>query len=309
MIRTIVTLALSAAAPPALAADPLVSPAELAGMLDDPSVAIIDVRSPMETASENAYAEGHIPGAVAAPYKKAGWRAKVDGVPGQLPPVDQIGAMIAGLGVDADDHVVIYAAGHGPKALDMGIATRVYWTFKTLGHDNVSLLDGGWKAWTDAGLPTSTEASAPATGDFVAVLRPSLYATASHAALGMTGDVDLVDTRPAAFYAGTKKSGIVARAGAIPGAVSFPVGAMLDAEGAHFRPVDELRATLAEIGVDPRDTQVMYCNSGHHGAIGWFVMHELLGDRSVSLYDGSMADWAADPKRPAMPGTGPAVGG
>ena len=67
-------------------------------------------------AGREAYDQGHIPGAVAANYKSGGWRAKVGGVSGMLPPVDKIEATIAALGVDADDHVVITAAGEGVSA-------------------------------------------------------------------------------------------------------------------------------------------------------------------------------------------------
>jgi thiosulfate/3-mercaptopyruvate sulfurtransferase len=302
-------LAASALALPALAAGPLVSPAELAGMLDDPNVVVIDVRSDLEGATETSYAEGHIPGAVYANYKSGGWRAKVNGVPGMLPPVDKIEATIAALGVDAGDQVVVVAAGHGPKALDMGAATRVYWTFKVLGHDSVSILDGGMKAWTAAGLPLSTDAPTVTAGTFTADFQDSLYADASDVAAAMTGTADLVDTRPTKHYTAEAKSGVVKRAGTVPGSSNYPITAMLDAEGSHFRAKDDLAGQMAQLGVNARRQQIAYCNTGHYGSIGWFAMSELLGDRSVKLYDGSMADWTNWRNRPTLPGKGPMVKG
>ena len=302
-------LAATALALPAFAAGPLVSPQELAGMLDDANVVVIDVRSDLEGATNESFAQGHIPGAVYSNYKTGGWRAKVGDVPGMLPPVEKIQATIAALGVDNDDHVVVVAAGEGPKALDMGAATRVYWTFKVLGHDSVSILDGGMKAWTAAGLPVSTDAAAPAAGTFTADFQPDLYATASDVASAMTGTADLVDTRPTKHYTGEIKPEPVKRAGTVPGSANYPITAMLDAEGSHFLSTADLAGKMAQLGVDSTREQIAYCNTGHYGSIGWFAMSELLGDTSVRLYDGSMAEWTAVDKRPVLPGKGPMVGG
>jgi thiosulfate/3-mercaptopyruvate sulfurtransferase len=278
-------------------------------MLGDPNVVVIDVRSDLEGATNESYAEGHIPGAVAANYKKAGWRATVDGVPGMLPPVETIEGIIAALGVDGDDHVVITAAGEGKKSLDMGAATRVYWTFKVLGHENVSILDGGMKAWNAADLPLSTDAPTVVAGDFKADFQEEMYGTASDVALGMTGRYDLLDTRPNAHYTGAVKPGPVKRAGTAPGSANYPIGAMLDENGSHFKSADELLAMARELGMDMRRTQVAYCNTGHFGSIGWFAVSELMGDDSVILYDGSMAEWTAEPRRPVLPGKGPMIKG
>jgi thiosulfate/3-mercaptopyruvate sulfurtransferase len=191
----------------------------------------------------------------------------------------------------------------------MGAATRVYWTFKVLGHDAVSILDGGMKAWTAADLPLSTDAAAPEAGTFTAAFRPELYATASDVAAAMTGAADLVDTRPTKHYTAEIKPEPVKRAGTVPGSANYPITAMLDPEGSRFLSTDDLAGKMAQLGVDPSREQIAYCNTGHFGSIGWFAMSELLGDRSVRLYDGSMAEWTAVDKRPVLPGKGPMVGG
>lgn len=126
---------------------PLVDTAWLSGHLGSPGLVVIDVRAPAKDV--DPYAAGHVPGARAAAYSSFGWRATVDGVREQLPPIPQIETLIAGLGVGPRSHVVIVPAGE--TATDFGAATRVYWTFKVLGHEAVSILDGGWRAWTAAG--------------------------------------------------------------------------------------------------------------------------------------------------------------
>ena len=98
---------------------------------------VLDIRSPRK--SRDFYAEGHIEGAISAPYNQ-GWRRTVDGVVGMLPPVPEISEHIGSLGVGNNSHVVIVP--HGNSSTDFSAATRVYWTFKVLGHHHVSILDG-----------------------------------------------------------------------------------------------------------------------------------------------------------------------
>jgi thiosulfate/3-mercaptopyruvate sulfurtransferase len=139
----------------AAAATPLVDVAWLEANAASPGLVVLDIRNALGKGSKQAYLEGHIPGAVYSDYLKDGWRAKVDGVPGQLPPPAELETLIGGLGISNDSHVVVVAG--GVSALDMGSATRVYWTFKVLGHDEVSILDGGHKAYAaDPGNPLET---------------------------------------------------------------------------------------------------------------------------------------------------------
>lgn len=125
---------------------PLVDAAWLAQHLGNESLVVLDIRD--ATDAGDLYAAGHVPGAVAAPYAASGWRAKVGNVPGLLPTEEAIETLVSGLGVSNDSHVVILTG--GANASDFGGATRVYWTFKVYGHDNVSILDGGYAAWAKA---------------------------------------------------------------------------------------------------------------------------------------------------------------
>src|SRR3546814_3005161 len=78
--------------------------------------------------------------AVYSNYLRSGWRTEMDGVPAQLPRQETLEALIGELGIANDSHVVVVSA--GTDALDISSAARVYWTFKVIGHDRVSILDG-----------------------------------------------------------------------------------------------------------------------------------------------------------------------
>ena len=301
-LRAIAAAAALTAAP-AFAAEPLIAPQALAAKLGDPDLVVIDVRSGVENGGDAAaFAAGRVPGAVYANYQDGGWRKEIDGVVGMLPPVSEIEGVIRALGVDGDDHVVIYSAGRGPRGADIGSATRVYWTLKALGHDEVSILDGGWKGWRAAGLPVESGApEAPAPGDFRADFQPELYADASDVALAMTEGYDMVDARPTSQFTGESKSGVARRYGAIPGAVSYPITTMITENGGRFLPAETIKARMAELGVDGAEgAPISYCNTGHWASVVWFAISELGGLEDARVYDGSMADWSAVPNRPML---------
>ena len=174
------------------AAEPLVRKAWLAAQSGDPHLAVLDLR-PAE-----AYRAGHIPGSVSADYRTTEWAVPgPNGAVRALPPPNRIAATIGALGVGDADTVVIVSG-------DFASAARVYWTFKVLGHREVSILDGGAQDWTDA-LETRTATRAPAvfTPHYTSALRAELPEVAYAVAVG---DAALVDARPPAQWNGAVRS-------------------------------------------------------------------------------------------------------
>ncbi|WP_245986075.1 rhodanese-like domain-containing protein [Azospirillum thermophilum] len=133
---------------------PLVDAAWLKARLGQPNIVVLDVRTPPK--------DGFVAGSIHSDYATAGWRTTVGAAPGMLPPPAELERLIGGIGIGNDDHVVLVSSGE--SAGDVGNATRVYWTFRMLGHDAVSVLDGGFAAWTaDPANPVSpTPAGRPA---------------------------------------------------------------------------------------------------------------------------------------------------
>ncbi|MFH1805315.1 MAG: sulfurtransferase [Pseudomonadota bacterium] len=272
---------------------PLVDAAWLEGNLDHPSLVVVDVRD--ATKDANPYAVGHIPGAVWASYAQFGWRTKVGDVVGQLPPVEDISAKIGSLGIDNDTQVVIVPTGENSS--DFGSATRVYWTFKVLGHDAVTILDGGQRAWGAANGEISTDAVTPETVAFNANFRPELLADADDVAAAQANGVALIDARPKAQYLGQQTSPIVARAGAIPGAVNIEQSAFYDDQKGAFVASDVIAQLVGTAGVAPEADEIAYCNTGHWASVAWFGLSEVMGNKNTRMYDGSMTEWAADASR------------
>lgn len=295
-LAAVAVLAVTLAAP-ALAgsATPLVSVDWLKANLSDPNIVVLDIRSAIDGGSVETYAKGHIPGAVHSDYDKAGWRVTRNGVPFMLPTAAELEKLIGETGIDEDNHVVVVPA--GVHASDFGSAARVYWTLKVAGHPRVSILDGGYAAWTaDANNPVETGIKRPSAKIFTVELNASLLAEVSEVEkLQQTGDATLLDGRPASFFAGKQKAPAAKAYGHIPRAINLDNGTFYDPKTNRLRPHAELASIAATLPAGP---VVSYCNTGHWASTNWFVLSELLGRPNVRLYSGSMVEWTADARRP-----------
>lgn len=285
---------LSAANAERLTDQPLVDAAWLKSNLGNQSLVIVDVRDP--TKNDNPYALSHVPGSVSAPYSTYGWRTEVKGVPAQLPPIPQIESLIGKLGINNDKQVVIIPA--GTDSSDFGSATRVYWTLKVLGHDAVTILNGGWRAWEAAQGEVSTAAIAPEAATFKATFRPELYATTADVEKARADGTKLVDGRPVTQFEGKAKSPVVRAAGTIPGAINIEQGKFYDAKNASFVSKEAVSELARNAGLNENEENIAFCNTGHWASVAWFGLSEIEGNKNTKLYDGSMAEWAADPARP-----------
>jgi thiosulfate/3-mercaptopyruvate sulfurtransferase len=275
-------------------ARPLVTVEWLKANLSDPSVVVLDIRSAIDGGGAEAYAAGHIPGAVHSDYDKAGWRVTRNGVRFMVPTTAELEKLIGETGIDEDNHVVVVPA--GVHASDFGSAARVYWTLKLVGHPSVSILDGGLAAWKAAGHQVETGVNKPQAKIFTAALDTrSLAEVAEVEKLALNGGATLVDGRPERFFAGKEKAPASKAYGHIPRAVNLDSATFYDPATNKLRP----RAELERIAVSvPQGPVVSYCNTGHWASTNWFVLSELLGRSDVRLYSGSMVEWTNDERRP-----------
>ncbi len=278
----------------AQATEPLVEASWLATHSCDKGIAVIDVRR-----SPRAYARAHVPCARYLPYQDGTWRTTIDEVPGMLPTIDHIGGVIAGLGIRNTDHVVIVAAGGSARA--MTPATRVFWTFKVVGHRDVSLLNGGMAAYrADLDRPVQKgEPPVPTATNYVTSLSHHLVAAAAELPVGVDGEPDavLIDNRESADFVGINASSVVARPGTIPNAENLPISWLTSPDG-RFHDQATLRQIYAHLGITIDQPQISFCSTGQMATLGWFVSHALLGNDRARVYDGSMAEWSADEERP-----------
>lgn len=268
------------------AADPLVDVAWVKANAGKAGVVFIDFQPTSE------FLRGHIPGAVNSNYGKDGWREeRSDKVPDMLPAnLDKLTDLIGKLGIDNETHVVLVPP--GANATDMGIGTRVYWTMKVLGHDNVSLLDGGMAAYAkDKTNKLENGAAKPAAKTFKVNLRSDMIASAEEVKKAQATNVLLVDNRPEDQFVGINRHPKATASGTLAGARNLPNAWMTVNGMGEFRKKAELEKLYKLANVPTSGEQINFCNTGHWASVGWFVSSELMGNKKAKVYDGSMVEW------------------
>lgn len=260
---------------------PLIAPDALNAQLSESAPLILDIRG-------EAYAEGHIPGAVSAPYSE--FRGPDDN-PGQVVPEDQLEATLQGLGVTFDRPVAIVH--QGDTDTDFGAAARVYWTLKSSGLTQLAIVNGGMQAWEVANLPLVAGDSAPTPSDIDITFSDRWLATTGDVASVVAGDSEatLVDARPVSFFEGKQAHGAAARPGTLPGAQNV-IHSGFFRNGTEIVDAATASDIAAKLGLQSDRPIVSFCNTGHWAATDWFAMSELAGMPDVKLYADSMVGYS-----------------
>ena len=275
-------------------AGPLVQPEWVAEHSCDEGVAVLDLR-----ASERSFRRQRIPCSIRTSFRSGGWIVATVGVAGLLPDPAALAETIGALGIGNDDHVVIVEQGVS-GALGVSIAARVYWSFKALGHDAVSMLDGGFDAYRRGSeLPfVQGEASTRPPAAFAPAFRPGLLATAEDVAAAAREGTTLIDSRESDIFMGINGVYYSDAPGTIPGAENVPIRWLTRRSDSRLQPLETLERIAAHSALDAEAPLIAFCNTGTMAALNWFVAHELLGNDNARLYDGSFMEWIADPERP-----------
>jgi thiosulfate/3-mercaptopyruvate sulfurtransferase len=209
-----------------------------------------------------------------------------------MPPAAQLEAAFGRHGLGNDTRVVLYSVG------TMMWATRFWWMLKALGFDGAAVLDGGFDKWRAEGRPIE---EGPARGyppaRFVARPQPGRFVD-RHAVLAATKDpgATIVNALGPQFHKGLEPSRY-GRPGRVPGSVNVPAASLVDAQSKAFVPLEDAARKFAAAGVAPEKRVIVYCGGGISATIDLFLLHQL-GYPDVTLYDGSMGEWAKDEALP-----------
>lgn len=277
-------LALATLVAPAWAQDtfgPLITPEALNTKLEDGAPHVLDIRG-------EAYAKGHIPGAVSAPY--AEFRGPEDN-PGQVVPEAELEAFFQSLGLTKDRPIAIVH--DGGSDTDFGAAARVYWTLKSSGLTQLAIVNGGMQAWEAAKLPLMTGTPAPEPSEIDITWTDRWLATTDEVAsmVGGSDSATLIDARPLDFFEGRSAHGAAARPGTLPGAVNVTHSSFFT-DGGRIVDAAEARGIVERLGLRSDAPVVSFCNTGHWAATDWFAMSELAGMDDVKLYAESVVGYS-----------------
>jgi thiosulfate/3-mercaptopyruvate sulfurtransferase len=272
----------------------LASVTDLAAHLDDASWVICDCRHDLVNteAGRRAYGESHIPGARFV-HLDQDLSAPMTGRNGRhpLPDPERFARRVGELGIGNGSQVVAYDASGGYYA------ARMWWMLRWLGHEAVAVLDGGWDAWQNAGLPTTDAVPNVKPARFARGTSVVLAVTATDIANGLAaGQRRLLDARSPDRFRGENET-LDPVAGHIPGAFNRFFKLNLEADG-RFKPPAMLRREFSSaLGDIPPSQVVHYCGSGVTACHNLLAM-EIAGLSGSSLYPGSWSEWVSDRSRP-----------
>jgi thiosulfate/3-mercaptopyruvate sulfurtransferase len=203
---------------------------------------------------------------------------------------------IAHLGIASDTKVVIYDDDWNKEA------ARIWWILKYWGVVDVRLLNGGWKSWTAASLPSQSDTQPPPTPTKFVAKSQADRLTTKQKLLDSLKDKDLqiVDARSEGEFCGTEKMNNK-RAGAIPGAKHLEWIDLLDKETQRFKTAGEIGKLFADTGIDLNEKTATHCQSGGRASVMAFGL-ELMGAKDVSNYYRSWSEWGNSNDTPIVPG-------
>lgn len=240
------------------------------------------------------YEAGHIPGAVFMDLSELADPAHP--VENMAPTAEKFASRMQALGLGDGSRIVLY------DDSPLKSAARAWWLLKLFGAHNVALLDGGLAKWKAEGRPLETGNHSLRHRHFTVWRDANVVRDKAQMLSNIDSDAEqVVDARPAGRFAGEDsdpRPGMAA--GHIPQSRSLPHTLMFNADGTWKRD-DALRSAFTAAGIDLSKPIVATCGSGMTAAVVAFGAH-LLGKDDVALYDGSWAEWGADPATPKAVG-------
>ncbi len=275
----------------------------LADHLDDSSVVVLDATIFMRRQDDGQwqaesgranYDEGHIPGARFVDLLND-WQDKTAPYRYMLPAPNDFAAAAGALGIGNDSRVVIYTA-----AVPWW-ATRLWWMFRAMGHDDVAVLNGGLGKWRSEGRPLTTEPPQVSPASFEAKLRPDFVADKARVRAAIEGDAEQVlNALSQQLHTGESDLGY-SRPGRIADSDNLSAMAFMDHHSGTYRPTAELANIAADVVMDKDSALICYCGGGIAATMTAFAL-ALTGHENVAVYDGSLEEWSADPAMPMQTG-------
>lgn len=266
---------------------PLIEADEVLASLDHQDRVYLDATFTLPAQNRNPlseYQQNHLPGArffdvdvIAAPDSE---------LPHMLPSAEAFAEAVSLLGISNQTQIIVY---DGNQFM---ASARVWWMFRTFGHENIRVMNGGMKLWMQLGYPITSEPPNITIERFSARFnRERVKSFAAMQKISMDATSTILDARPLRRFLGQDpepRPGL--RSGHIPHSRSLFFQRLLDPETHRMVDKDRLLDVFHSVNVAPSDSIVTTCGSGVTAAIIALALAEL-GYPDTPIYDGSWAEW------------------
>ncbi|HZV71688.1 MAG TPA: sulfurtransferase [Saprospiraceae bacterium] len=261
----------------------LISTEEFSKIYTDPGIIILDCRFYLADPKKGRleYLQSHIPGAAYLDINHDLSSPVIRGVTGRhpLPHPEILASTLRSCGLSHENQVIVYDQANG------AYASRAWWLLRWLGHNDVAVLNGGFKAWENFKLPLDNQWPLPTPGNFKHLLQKEM--TVQMEGLGKLHD-PLVDSREYPRYAGEYEP-IDPVAGHIPGAICIPYMENTNDAG-EWKSIEELNKRFKDIENSAVESPVFYCGSGVTACHN-ILAYKIATGKDARLYPGSWSEW------------------
>ena len=249
------------------------------------------------TSGRDDFNASHIPGAQFIDLVKELSCPNTD-IPFTMPSAESLGDILKSYGVSDDSMTVLYNNG-----IPMW-STRAWWMFRSIGLENISVLDGGWQKWSAENRPVSNESIKPEAATSLTInADPSFWANKEI----MLENIDTemactINALSPEVFSGDKNQ--YGRPGHIPGSHNIFYGDLIDDSDGTFVAADKVREKFEQAGALGDKPVIAYCGGGISATMDAMMLFQL-GKMDVAVYDGSMSEWIRDPDLPLKLGAAP----
>ena len=202
-----------------------------------------------------------------------------------LPKLEILAEKFKKLGVGSDFHIILYSR-NGTQW-----SARLWWMLRSVGVDNVSILDGGFKEWKKNNLPTSQTTLTYSPSNFEFTPRENIFVD-KDVVINAIGNPDsiILNSLTADIHEGQNPR--YGKLGRIPSSKNIPFHDLLDINTGKFKPIEELEKIFELNKISKNKNIVNYCGGGIAASLDAFVLYQL-GFKNIVIYDNSLHEWAA----------------
>ena len=274
----------------------LMSPKQLCSAMDEPNVVLLDTSWHLPTDNTSALSEYHLAHIEGAHFFDIDEFSDPNhSCPHMLPNEKDFSEKVTELGIGKDTDLILY------DSKGLFSSPRVWWMFKTFGHHSVGILDGGLPAWREfgGGLTGASSPIAKPDVSFEARFDSNLVVDKDTVRQCLNESTAIVlDARSRNRFMGLEKEPRAnVRRGHMPGARNLHYSNLLSNPIPTLKSKSELEDLFGSLGIKRGSAIITTCGSGITACIVALALYQL-GWTSVSVYDGSWADWGSDPNCP-----------